>query len=133
MSVFVDTSALYAYLDSSDANNAAAVRSMHSVLGREDLVAHNYIVVETVALVHRRLPPSASRLLASDLLPLIEIRWIEAEVHAAAMSAFLSAVRRRTSLVDWVSFEIMRRDGIRRAFAFDRDFASEGFELISGA
>lgn len=131
MSVFVDTSALYAYLDSSDKNNAAAARAMDAVLGREQLVTHNYVVVETAALVHRRLAPAATRLLMSDLLPLLETIWISPEVHGAAVSAFLSAVRRRTSLVDWVSFEVMRREGIRRAFAYDRDFVTEGFELIS--
>ncbi len=131
MSVFVDTSALYAYLDSTDANNAAAVPALHSMLGREQLVTHNYILVETAALVHRRLVPTATRLLVEDLLPLIRTRWIDAELHGAATSAYLSAVRRRTSLVDWVSFEVMRREGIRRAFAYDRDFVTEGFELVS--
>ena len=131
MTVFVDTSALYAYLDADDANNAGAVRTMDAILGRQQLVTHNYIAVETAALVHRRLVPSATRLLVEDLLPLLETIWIDAEVHGAATSAFLAAARRRTSLVDWVSFEVMRRGGIRRAFAYDRDFATEGFELIS--
>jgi predicted nucleic acid-binding protein len=39
-------------------------------------------------------------------------------------------VRRRTSLVDWVSFEVMRRRGIETAFAFDRDFATAGFAVV---
>jgi predicted nucleic acid-binding protein len=33
------------------------------------------------------------------------------------------------SFVDWVSFEVMRRRGLRRAFAFDPDFRAAGFEL----
>ncbi len=131
MNIFVDTSALYAYLDGADANNAGAVTAMNAILGREWLVTHNYIVVETAALVHRRLVPSATRLFVEDLVPLIRTIWIDADLHAAATSAFLAAARRRTSLVDWVSFEVMRREGIRRAFAYDRDFATEGFELIS--
>lgn len=32
--------------------------------------------------------------------------------------------------MDRVSFEMMRREGVDVAFAFDPDFASEGFELI---
>ena len=34
------------------------------------------------------------------------------------------------ALVDCVSFEVMRRRGITRAFAFDRRFADAGFELF---
>jgi predicted nucleic acid-binding protein len=33
------------------------------------------------------------------------------------------------SLVDRTSFEFMRQRGIRRAWAMDADFATEGFEL----
>jgi predicted nucleic acid-binding protein len=33
--------------------------------------------------------------------------------------------------VDRTSFTFMRRRGIRRAFAFDDDFAREGFELVA--
>lgn len=63
-------------------------------------------------------------------MPVIAIRWVDEEIHRAATSAFLAAVRRRTSLVDWVSFEVMRRDGIEQAFTFDRDFVSTGFEIV---
>ena len=51
-------------------------------------------------------------------------------MHRAATSAFLAAGRRSQSLVDWVSFELMRRRGIDTAFAFDRDFVAEGFQTI---
>jgi predicted nucleic acid-binding protein len=38
-----------------------------------------------------------------------------------------SARRRDLSLVDCVSFEVMRRNGITRAFAVDRHFQELGF------
>jgi predicted nucleic acid-binding protein len=46
------------------------------------------------------------------------------------VTASLAAPRRRVSLVDWASFELMRRRGIERAFAFDRDFSTQGFEIV---
>jgi predicted nucleic acid-binding protein len=33
-------------------------------------------------------------------------------------------------LVDWVSFEVMRRERIESAFAFDADFDAQGFRTI---
>jgi predicted nucleic acid-binding protein len=39
------------------------------------------------------------------------------------------AGRRTLSLVDCVSFEVMRRTGIRKAFAFDRHFQDYGYEI----
>lgn len=35
-------------------------------------------------------------------------------------------------VIDRVSFEIMRRSGIGRAFCFDLHFAQEGFEVVPG-
>jgi predicted nucleic acid-binding protein len=40
------------------------------------------------------------------------------------------AGRQAASFVDRVSFELMRRDRIETAFAFDRDFAREGFRRV---
>ena len=44
---------------------------------------------------------------------------------------YLAALRRRLSFVDWVSFVLMREAGLEQAFAFDRDFAAEGFRLVA--
>lgn len=93
-------------------------------------MTHNYVVVEAAALVHKRLGAAAVRDLLESVLPPLTTLWIERDVHAAAVSAQLAAARRRVSLVDWVSFEVMRREGIERAFAFDRDFAAQGFETL---
>lgn len=45
------------------------------------------------------------------------------------MTEFLVTQRRAPSLVDFVSFEVMRERGITTAFAFDDDFRRQGFEL----
>jgi uncharacterized protein len=80
--------------------------------------------------VQRRLPPSAARDLHESLISPLEVVWVDEELHAAAVTALLAAPRRRVSLVDWASFELMRRRGIERAFAFDRDFSTQGFEIV---
>jgi predicted nucleic acid-binding protein len=51
-----------------------------------------------------------------------------ARLHAEVRG--LVASRRQVSLVDLVSFEVMRREGIDTAFAFDRDFERAGFQVV---
>jgi predicted nucleic acid-binding protein len=61
----------------------------------------------------------------------LSIVWIDEATHAAGAAALLAALPTRTSLVDFVSFEVMRERGIPRAFAFDDDFRAAGFESAS--
>lgn len=51
-------------------------------------------------------------------------------LHQRALATLLGAGRREVSLVDWVSFLLMRELGIRHAFAFDRHFAEQGFVVL---
>ena len=126
MTVFVDTSALYALLAREDPNHPAAAATFDGLRQRGPLVTHNYVVVESVALVQHRFGIGAVRTLL-DLLGPVEVAWVDEEMHKAATAALLAAPRRRVSLVDRVSFEMMRDRGITEAFAFDPDFAHEGF------
>lgn len=129
MSILVDTSALYAALDADDPNHARAAQSFRS-LTVDELVTHNYVVVESVALVQRRLGATAVRDLIDGILRPLRLIWIDQQLHRAAETALLAAASRSVSLVDRVSFELMRREGIRRAVAFDRDFNDAGFETV---
>jgi len=129
MNIFIDTSALLAVLDGDDANHAAAKSKWGKALGDGDaLVCHNYILVETSALVLRKLGIEAVRVLERDIVPVLGVVWVSREVHDASVSAHLAAARRSLSLVDCVSFEIMRRTGIDKAFAFDRHFQEYGYK-----
>jgi predicted nucleic acid-binding protein len=89
--------------------------------------------METIALVHRRLGIEPLRALIDAVLPIVEVAWVDPELHATAREALIGAGRRTVSLVDWTSFLIMRRKGIQRAFTFDDDFATEGFEVVPAA
>jgi predicted nucleic acid-binding protein len=133
MTVFVDTSSLLAVLDADDMNHAPAKTLWESLLGGgTDLVTHNYILVETSALVLRRLGLEALRVFETDIVPVLHVIWVTPDVHEAAVGAHLLAARRALSLVDCVSFEVMRRAGLRSAFAFDPHFAQFGYELLPG-
>lgn len=130
MTTFVDTSALYALLDRDADEHREAAAAFDRLLEAERLVTHNYVVVEVEALTRARLGLGATRDLLDRLLAPIEIAWVTRDVHAAGVAALLAAGRRDLSLVDCVSFELMRRLGISTAFAFDRDFERAGFETL---
>ena len=86
--------------------------------------------MESFALVQRRLGLEALRALADVLVPILRPLWVDETLHAAAVAALFTAGRRRLSLVDCTSFELMRRYGLTEAFALDDDFARQGFRLL---
>jgi predicted nucleic acid-binding protein len=51
-------------------------------------------------------------------------------LHDRAIAALLTAGARDLSLVDCVSFEVMRLLGLDTAFAFDAHFAQQGFRSL---
>ena len=130
MNIFVDTSALLAVLDRDDRYHKPAKTRWVSLLeSGDDPVCHNYILVETSAVMLRRFGLGARKLFERDVVPVLQILWVEREIHEAAVGAQLLAERRGLSLVDCVSFEIMRRAGLRTSFTFDRHFAEFGYEI----
>lgn len=131
MITFVDTSALYATLAADDEHHeqaAAAWRTL--VTSAEPLVTTNYVMVETLALAQSRLGMNAVRAVVDDITAVLSVEWIEPDDHRNAVVALLAAGRRKLSLVDCSSFEVMRRLAIRRAFAFDQHFEEQGFEMV---
>ena len=133
MTVFADTSALYALLDRDDRFHGAAAAAWRDlVLAEDTLVTSNYVLLECFALVQRRLGMDALRDFANRLLPVLGTEWIGESDHRLAQAALLTAGRRDISFVDFASFQVMRRADVRRAFTFDAHFAEQGFESVPG-
>jgi predicted nucleic acid-binding protein len=131
VNVLVDTSAFYALIDDRDPNHLRARDTFDQLDAAEiPLLTHEYVVVESTALIQRRLGLGALRRFVDDLLPLVEVAWVAETLHVEAREALLASGRRNVSLVDWTSFLVMRRHGLRRAFTFDADFGAEGFEVL---
>ena len=88
------------------------------------------MLVETIALTQRRLGLEAVRALRDELFPVLNVEWVDASLHAQAFTALVAAGRRSVSLVDHVSFEMMRRSNVHRVLAVDRHFEAQGFDLL---
>jgi uncharacterized protein len=128
---FVDTSAFFTILDVAEHQHHRARGLWNQLVSdHELLVTSNYIVTETTALAQNRLGISAIRSLYQDILPIIQVTWVDEDIHSAAIAALFTANRRSLSLVDCSSFEVMRRRGITRVFAFDEHFREQGFEVL---
>ena len=131
MTVFVDTSAVYALLDADDANFRRAERSWNELLlGQEKMITSNYVALELCALLQNRLGLGAVRDFQESVQPLLSVHWIDGDLHQSGVSAMLAAGKRDLSLVDCTSFEIMRRLGVRKVFTFDTHFRKQGFECL---
>jgi predicted nucleic acid-binding protein len=128
--IFVDTSAIYAWTDAADANHRRAAARLEQLLeSHEDLLTHNYVLLESLALVQARLGMRAATKLANDTSAFV-IEWIDDDLHDAGIKQWQRSARRQVSLVDHISFLVMRRRHVEIAFAFDPDFTGEGFQLF---
>lgn len=133
MMVFVDTSAFLPILNSNDFNHSAASQTwLWLKEERSRLFSTNYILLESFALIQNRLGMAAVEDFQESIVPLLEVEWIDETLHEAGVAALLTADRRRLSLVDCISFIVMRRLNLNVAFAFDRHFEEQGFTLARG-
>ena len=127
--LFVDTSALYALADASDAHHADArelAQQIHTA--GEELLLHTYVLAETCALVHRRLGLKVM-LRVSDETSRLRTVVVDRALHDRGVEWLRAHGSRDVSLVDAVSFAVMTDEGLTTAFAFDPDFERGGFRL----
>ncbi len=132
MAVFADTSALYALLDADDENHVRSAETWRrQIMGSdENMVTTNYVLVETFALVQSRLGLEAVREFQESIVPVLSVEFVTPETHRLGIAALLAASRRGLSLVDCVSFEVMRDLGIKTVFTFDSHFRQYGFTPV---
>jgi predicted nucleic acid-binding protein len=125
--IFIDTSAIYALADKADPNHITAYGKFEDVLkSGEMFLLHNYILLESAALLQARLGLSPAILFLKDAKS-FEVEWVDLDLHEEAEKELKRLGKRAISLVDCTSFIVMRRRGVQRAFAFDPDFKDQGF------
>jgi predicted nucleic acid-binding protein len=129
--VFVDTSAILALLIASDVAHPSACRAFERLKEAEaSLVTTSYVLVDTYALLGRRIGMSAVADFRERFAPLLEVIWVDAALHEQALDALLADGRSDSSLVDSSSFIAARQQQVDAVFAFDRHFEEAGFTTI---
>lgn len=132
MNVFADTAGLFALLVRNDYMHIRAKENFaYFAENRIQLLTSSFVLVETNALLQRRigLPPVHD--LHSRILPLMEVIWVDNQWYVRAMQRLLAQGQRDLSLVDCLSFEIMETRNITVAFTFDRHFEENGFTIAA--
>lgn len=132
--MLVDTGALLALANPRDQYHPRAVAAGRR-LRAEGVrwLGSALVLAELHAHLLRLRGPELARSVLAGLLDdrLFEWRDVTVELVGAATSAWLERFAdQRFSLTDAVSFELMRRERIGQAFAFDADFQTAGYELI---
>ena len=59
----------------------------------------------------------------------MNVEWVDKTLHERAVASVATAGRKKLSLVDCLSFDVMRQRGLHLVFSFDRHFKEQGFEL----
>jgi uncharacterized protein len=127
--VFLDTSAIYALLDRRDRNHVLADELWRLVMTEHSPITSNYVLLESCALVQSRLGMAPAGEITNRIQPAAAVVWVDERLHELGASAMLGSGRRGLSLVDCVSFEIMRRHAIPSALSFDKHFTERGYPL----
>ncbi len=130
--VLVDTSAFFALRSASDLYHAGASLAYERLIDREqELWTTSYTLVETVALMHRRLGFEAV-LEFSEWRRRANLRvlWIDSGMHDEAWSRFMAEQGRGMSFVDWTTAVASRQMEDAPVFTFDKGFADAGLPVV---
>lgn len=131
---WVDTGALLALASPRDQYHERAVATLrrHSAAGAR-WVSSIMVLAEFHVHAVRRRGPLTARTAVANLLSDAGYDWLDVPVAVVgdAVSRWLDRFPDQPfSLTDAVSFELMRRERLTQAFAFDQHFVIAGFELL---
>jgi uncharacterized protein len=129
--IFIDTSAFYALIDRSDGFHEQAKELWPDLLNdRIVLLTSSFVVFETISLLQSRIGFEAARLWYRDMLGVVDVRWVDQQSNQRANDLWQNLGTNSASLIDCVSFIIMRSDRIQTIFCFKPYFSIKGFQVL---
>ncbi len=134
--IFIDTGAFLARYVERDQHHATAQLAWAELgRSRQKAFTSNFVLDETLTLLARRVSYAfasdrAAYIWASDALTIL--RPTEPD-ELAALDLFRKYADQKVSFTDCISFALMKRQRLRRAFTFDRHFHAAGFEVWPAA
>ena len=131
--VFVDTSAWVALADKDDSHHKEAASSYPSIFkNHKNLITSNLVIAETyfVLLQELRHEAAIEFLERTKASPRILTIYSNQNIETEAEGILVKYVDQDFSYTDAVSFVIMKRQKIKKAFCFDKHFVTAGFTSI---
>lgn len=126
---FLDTSAIIAFFVSTDEYHQEAKKIFGYLMsGSARLVTTSYVLLEIYALLGRRVGLAAVRAFREDFEPFLEIVWVDSLLHSRGLDLLLERSLRSLSLVDTVSFLVVKDQKIADVIVFDGHFDDEGLK-----
>lgn len=131
--IFVDTGPFLARFILHDAHHRRARKTWAEIERRRDRCStSSFVLDETFTLLARRSSYSfaadrARALLSSSALVILRPN---ADDEGVAVDLFAKFADQQVSFTDCISFALMRRHRLDRAFTFDRHFAAAGFQTM---
>ncbi|HMS39132.1 MAG TPA: PIN domain-containing protein [Pyrinomonadaceae bacterium] len=125
--MLLDTSGLFCFFDDKDFRHAEAAALIESANIR---LTTSYVLAELIPLCQVRKLNRQKTLEFVEMIitnPLIEIIWINENLHNQAFELLKERLDKNYSLCDAVSFIVMRKRGISEALTTDKHFEQEGF------
>lgn len=129
-SIFIDTGAWYALADRDDGHHKDAVLIYPDLLKTHRvLVTSNYVVAEAYILILNEIghPAAIGFLEKINASPRIAKVYSTEDIEKDAEETLKKYTDQDFSYADSVSFTIMKRRKIRKAFSFDKHFQTMGF------
>jgi len=131
--IFVDTGAFVARYIRRDGHHRKARRAWAEIeRNKSRCFTSSFVLDETFTLLGRRASYAFAADRARSLLrsAALTILRPEADDEEKAIDLFAKFADQEVSFTDCVSFVLMRRNRLDRAFTFDRHFGSAGFEVV---
>lgn len=128
--VLIDTSAFYALVSASDDFHQQARQNYERLVDwGQELWTTSYVLVETCALVHRRLGFETLHTLMESLQGIVQVWWVESSLHNEAWQRLVQSRGAGLGLVDWTTALVAQR--LRAyVFTFDMAFAAQGVAVL---
>ena len=128
--IVADTSALYALASETDEFHEPAFETLVAAVAADvEFWTTSYALVETIALIHRRLGFDQVTELLAYVERNVRVFWIESKSHASALRQFVRQGGTPLSLVDW-TIVLCAQSLSAGVFTFEKGFAGHGLTVI---
>lgn len=128
--IFIDTTALYAYFSQVDNKHSIAISTFKQI--DNPLVTTDYVIDETITLISQKSGAHLAYEVGDNLLKEHFAKIIKVSLDDAreALEILNKYSDKRFSFTDCVSFAIMERAKLKTAFSFDEHFKQYGRFIV---